>query len=93
MEETAIRILLEPTDDSAAVTSSVAYRGNGRHSDAFRGDILADVTTGEEVLRSFPRKQKTIPQMDITGRSIVSSLVGTRKDDERTTFHTARNLQ
>lgn len=38
--------LVEPTDDSAAVTSSVAC--NRRHPDAFRGDILADVTAREE---------------------------------------------
>lgn len=49
--------LAEPTDDSAAVTSSVAYRGNDRRLDAFRGDILADVTAEEEANSAIVSKE------------------------------------
>lgn len=48
---------VEPTDDSAAVTTSVAYRGDGCHPEARRGDILADVTAAEETRSAIVSKE------------------------------------
>lgn len=48
---------VEPTDDSAAVATSVAYGGDDCHPEACRGDILADVTAQEETRSAIVSKE------------------------------------
>lgn len=67
---------VEPTDDSAAVTTSVAYGGDGCHPDAFRGDILADVTAREETRSAIVSKEtEDISVINYTLPSNVFSLI------------------